>query len=414
MLDGFSFDPFSLFDDGIGPGEVGVGRRHIVQALMISLVVVMFDERLDLVLKVTRQGSRYTEGWQTRFETCRVAVVRFVMHKASMSARNTIVLFAEPAVIVPAFCTVVSALRFKPPCTDVRVFCVNFDQGEFETAVQAFSALDPSVAMTQIDSAKDFDDSVWRTQLGGMGTWGRLFLDRFLPGELNRVLYLDCDTLVLRHLALLLEANLETCSVGACKDQFQYMHGTVEQRRKELGLSPKGDYFNAGVLLFDWQRVIGRNVLEQTRDQLRISRGSLPLNFADQDILNLMLDGNWCELNPGWNLMSFSLAVTQSRQPRILHFAGPRKPWSNRCPFHLKKFGRQYDIMLRKAGPFAQDFVRPPSTMRIYSRHLRNLLRQAVKHRPLGKTAHSLEQVTKKHRIEAVFKAYDQKCSAAH
>ena len=55
MLDGFSFDPFSLFNDGIGPTEVGVGRRHIVQALMVTLVVIMFDERLDLVLQVSRQ-----------------------------------------------------------------------------------------------------------------------------------------------------------------------------------------------------------------------------------------------------------------------------------------------------------------------------------------------------------------------
>lgn len=331
-----------------------------------------------------------------------------------MTARNIIVLFAEPAVIVPAFCTVVSVLRFKPPSTDVCVFCVDFDHGEFETAVQAFSALDPSVALKQIDSAKDFDDSVWPTRLCGMGTWGRLFLDRFLSGGLNRVLYLDCDTLVLSSLAPLLEADLGTCSIGACKDQFQFIGGTVEQRRMELGLPPEGDYFNAGVLLFDWQRVIGRNLLGQTRDLLRKSRGSLPLNFADQDILNLMLDGNWCELDPGWNLMSFSLTVTQSRQPRIAHFAGPRKPWSNRCPFHLKQFGRQYEKMLHMAGPLALDCERPPSTLRIYSRHLRNLLRQAVKHRPLGKTAHSLEQVTKKHRIEAVFTAYDQKCSAAH
>ena len=55
ILDCFSFDPFSLFDDGIGPAEVGVGGRHIVQALMVTLVVVMFDERLDLVLQVSRQ-----------------------------------------------------------------------------------------------------------------------------------------------------------------------------------------------------------------------------------------------------------------------------------------------------------------------------------------------------------------------
>ena len=55
MLDGFSFDPFSLFDDGIGLAEVSVGWRYIVQALMVTLVVIMFDERLDLVLQVSRQ-----------------------------------------------------------------------------------------------------------------------------------------------------------------------------------------------------------------------------------------------------------------------------------------------------------------------------------------------------------------------
>jgi hypothetical protein len=30
MLDGLSFDPFTLFDDGSCPAEVGVGRRYVV------------------------------------------------------------------------------------------------------------------------------------------------------------------------------------------------------------------------------------------------------------------------------------------------------------------------------------------------------------------------------------------------
>ena len=32
MFDGLPFDPFSLFYDGIGPAEIGVGGGHIVQA----------------------------------------------------------------------------------------------------------------------------------------------------------------------------------------------------------------------------------------------------------------------------------------------------------------------------------------------------------------------------------------------
>ena len=48
MLDGLAFDPFALFDDGCGPAEVGVGWRHVVEALMIALVIVMLDEGADL------------------------------------------------------------------------------------------------------------------------------------------------------------------------------------------------------------------------------------------------------------------------------------------------------------------------------------------------------------------------------
>lgn len=48
MFDGLSFDPFTLLDDGLCPAEVGVGRRDVVQALVITLIVVMLDERFDL------------------------------------------------------------------------------------------------------------------------------------------------------------------------------------------------------------------------------------------------------------------------------------------------------------------------------------------------------------------------------
>jgi len=55
MLDGLSLDPFALLDDGRGPAEVGVGGRHVVQALVVSLMVVVLDEGLDLGLKVAGQ-----------------------------------------------------------------------------------------------------------------------------------------------------------------------------------------------------------------------------------------------------------------------------------------------------------------------------------------------------------------------
>ena len=55
IFDRLSFDPFALLDDGLRPAEAGIGRCDVVQALVIALMVVMPDERFDLLLKVAEQ-----------------------------------------------------------------------------------------------------------------------------------------------------------------------------------------------------------------------------------------------------------------------------------------------------------------------------------------------------------------------
>ena len=55
MFNGLSLDPFSAFNDCRSPTEVGVCGRHIVQALVVALVIVVFYERFDPGLKITGQ-----------------------------------------------------------------------------------------------------------------------------------------------------------------------------------------------------------------------------------------------------------------------------------------------------------------------------------------------------------------------
>ncbi len=55
MFDGLSFDPFALFDDGRCPAEVGVSGRHVTEAFVVSAVIIMVDEGLDLGFKIARQ-----------------------------------------------------------------------------------------------------------------------------------------------------------------------------------------------------------------------------------------------------------------------------------------------------------------------------------------------------------------------
>ena len=55
MFDGLSLDPFSSMDDGRGSAEVSISGRYVFQALVVAPVVIVLDERLDLLLQVTGQ-----------------------------------------------------------------------------------------------------------------------------------------------------------------------------------------------------------------------------------------------------------------------------------------------------------------------------------------------------------------------
>src|SRR5262249_21485796 len=55
LLDSFSFDLFPPFENGLAAPEVDVSRRQVVQALVVSTVVVVADELLDALFELSWQ-----------------------------------------------------------------------------------------------------------------------------------------------------------------------------------------------------------------------------------------------------------------------------------------------------------------------------------------------------------------------
>ena len=55
QFDSASLDPFSLQQDGLASAEVDVGRRQIVDALVIAAMIVALDEGRDLGLEIARE-----------------------------------------------------------------------------------------------------------------------------------------------------------------------------------------------------------------------------------------------------------------------------------------------------------------------------------------------------------------------
>lgn len=189
-----------------------------------------------------------------------------------------------------------------------------------------------------------------RTDLGrfGIGTLLRLTLDKYLERTYTRVLYLDADVLAVKDLRPLLAADLLGKTLGAVPDLgiVTSIREKVAAHRAELGLADNELYFNAGVLLFDWQAVLSGDALERARAKLAERPRWQAL---DQDALNMALRYEWQPLDYRWNvtgLMQQGTAV----EPSIYHFTASEKPWMSRRFLWHRRFHEYYLASLQGTG----------------------------------------------------------------
>lgn len=166
--------------------------------------------------------------------------------------------------------------------------------------------------------------------------WFRIFLPQLLP-EVDRVLYLDCDTLVLDGLGPLFGSPLGGALLGAVRNVFEPEY---DGHAQALGLSSPADYFNSGVLLMDLHA--WRQAGSAARVATFARKPPPAMRWPDQDALNVVFAGQWHPLHPRWNCQNSLFLFPQARDvfgrqavheatrdPGVIHFEGGHlsKPW---------------------------------------------------------------------------------------
>ncbi len=153
-------------------------------------------------------------------------------------------------------------------------------------------------------------------------TYYRLFIASLFP-EYDKVLYLDCDLVVLGDVSELYHVDLGDNILGAAPEQF--VQNTKEFRRyaeTALGVDPDG-YVNAGVLVMNL-KAFRSNRIEETFIQL-ITEHDFDLLDPDQAYLNYLCNGKIHVLPNGWNKEPMPLACEGKKN--IVHYALYKKPW---------------------------------------------------------------------------------------
>lgn len=157
----------------------------------------------------------------------------------------------------------------------------------------------------------------------------RLWADVLFPGR-TRVLYLDPDTVAVSSIEPLWQTDLQGMTVGAVA-----IPNSI--RPSQHGMPPGSLFFNSGVLLMDLEAWRTKEYCQKCIEYLR----EYPERAidADQDILNLVLFGDWLPLDYRWNVInpffrpSFNLGMSEAERLRvcadaaIIHYNGGAKPW---------------------------------------------------------------------------------------
>jgi hypothetical protein len=85
VCDGVALDAVAFCEDRLGPAEVDIGWREVVEALMIAEVIVVFDEGPYLSFEIASKPGVPTTA------TCRSSFLAFLSQPEHLAAQVKIV-----------------------------------------------------------------------------------------------------------------------------------------------------------------------------------------------------------------------------------------------------------------------------------------------------------------------------------
>lgn len=237
-----------------------------------------------------------------------------------------------------------------------------------------------------------------------METYFRLLMPDLMP-EYSKVLYLDSDMIVKADVADLYNIDVKGYLLAACHDaDTAGLYNGFEPNKKYymdniLKIHNPYEYFQAGTILFNLEEI---RKTYSSDDMLRFA-ASYQWELLDQDVLNYLAQGRYKAIDMAWNVMYDweNIRINQiisrapkylqdeymcsRRNPKIIHYAGPTKPWS--YPFvdyavefwYYARKTPYYEVIIRRMAEAASHEQIPPAPSKLFLQKLRSVIKKIAK-----------------------------------
>jgi hypothetical protein len=227
--------------------------------------------------------------------------------------RNAIVLAAD-ARLFPAAAFAAARLAALNPRADTDILVFTDSAAERDKA----AGLDLPFAVRAAASFRGVAEPAYYLRFAVLDELAR---------DYARVLYLDVDIWVeSAMLFALFDLDMEGHACAGVRDPVvAFVPGNPE---RAMVMGPTATkYLNTGVLMIDTARYRAAKVGERFLRVLR--KDTRRFGYRDQSVLNVVLQGDWLELSPCFNLIAiqWNTFVARVCPPVVVHFTGPSKPW---------------------------------------------------------------------------------------
>ncbi len=189
-----------------------------------------------------------------------------------------------------------------------------------------------------------------------ISTYARLFLPQLIP-DVDKLLYLDCDTVINSDIVELYNEDISSFSLAAVLDTM------YPEMKQAIGLQADAPYYNAGVLLINLKRWRDNSYPSMFVDFIHKYKGNVPhldqgvLNGTLRDIKTLPLKYNvqtpiFAFHQPEDLYRFYSLSnyysetdITNAKErPAVIHYTSffLKRPWFHFCLHPYKNLYREY------------------------------------------------------------------------
>lgn len=189
-----------------------------------------------------------------------------------------------------------------------------------------------------------------------VASYYRLFIASLFP-QYDKIIYLDCDLVVLGDISELYRVTLDENIIAAAPEQ--YVQNTVQFRRYAeiaLGINPD-NYINTGVLVISLE-AFRKSHIEEKFIEL-ITKFDFDLLDPDQAYINYLCNDKIYMLPNGWNKEPMPLPCEGKKN--IVHYALYKKPWQyddvmdGDCFWYYAKGSPFYERILINKAMFGEN-----------------------------------------------------------